>query len=79
MPGDPAVAGSELLLAAQPVISVPTIALDGAGDGVSLIGGSEQHQRFFSGPYQRRVIPVSGHNLPQESPQEFADAIRELL
>ncbi|AMO99129.1 alpha/beta hydrolase fold family protein [Collimonas arenae] len=79
VPGDPAVADSELLLAAQPVISVPTIALDGAGDGVSLIGGSEQHQRFFSGPYQRRVIPISGHNLPQESPQEFADAIRALL
>ncbi|WP_211440736.1 alpha/beta fold hydrolase [Collimonas humicola] len=78
-PGDPAVEGTELLLAAQPRIGVPAIALDGGGDGVSLSGGSEQHARFFSGPYQRRVIPVAGHNLPQEAPADFAAAILALI
>jgi pimeloyl-ACP methyl ester carboxylesterase len=77
-PGDPAVESTELLLAAQPRIGVPTIALDGGGDGVSLSGGSEQHARFFSGPHQRRVIPVAGHNLPQEAPHDFAAAILAL-
>ncbi|WP_211472937.1 alpha/beta fold hydrolase [Collimonas humicola] len=78
-PGDPAVEGTELLLAAQPRIGAPTIALDGGGDGVSLSGGSEQHARFFSGPYQRRVIPIAGHNLPQEAPADFAAAILALI
>jgi pimeloyl-ACP methyl ester carboxylesterase len=78
-PGDPACEDIESLLAAQPQISVPAIALDGGGDGVSPIGGSERHGRFFSGPYQRRVIPVAGHNLPQEAAQDFAGAILALL
>ncbi|AMP15442.1 alpha/beta fold hydrolase [Collimonas pratensis] len=78
-PGDPAVEPTELLLAAQPTIGVPAIALDGGGDGVSLSGGSEQHARFFSGPYQRRVIPLVGHNLPQEAPADFAAAILALI
>ena len=78
-PGDPAVESTELLLAAQPSIGVPAIALDGGGDGVSLSGGSEQHARFFSGPYQRRVIPLVGHNLPQEAPADFAAAILALI
>lgn len=78
-PGDPAVDPTELLLAAQPSIGVPAIALDGGGDGVSLSGGSEQHARFFSGPYQRRVIPLVGHNLPQEAPADFAAAILALI
>jgi pimeloyl-ACP methyl ester carboxylesterase len=77
-PGDPAYDDTESLLAAQPRISVPAIALDGGGDGVSPIGGSEGHGRFFSGPYQRRVIPVAGHNLPQEAAQDFAGAILAL-
>ncbi|SDY30725.1 Pimeloyl-ACP methyl ester carboxylesterase [Collimonas sp. OK242] len=77
-PGDPALEATELLLAAQPPISVPTVVLDGAGDGVSLKGGSEQHEKFFTGPYQRRVIPVAGHNLPQEAAQDFAAAILDV-
>lgn len=77
--GDPAVESTELLLAAQPKIAVPAIVLDGGGDGVSLSGGSERHAHFFSGPYQRRVIPVVGHNLPQEAPGDFAAAILALI
>lgn len=73
--GDPAVKKTEQLLTAQPHINVPTIALDGGGDGVMPLGGSESHSRFFSAAYERRVIPLAGHNLPQEAPNEFAEAI----
>jgi pimeloyl-ACP methyl ester carboxylesterase len=78
-PGDPAVESIEQRLAAQPKISVPTIVLHGEASGVGPPGQSERHARFFSGPYQRRVIPVAGHYLPAEAPREFAGALLELL
>ena len=77
--GDPALDGWERALAAQPTIGVPTIAIDGAGDGVMALGGSAHHQRHFTGPYAHRVLPVVGHNLPQEAPEAFASAVLELL
>jgi pimeloyl-ACP methyl ester carboxylesterase len=79
VPGDPAVEETERLLTAQPKIAVPTIALDGGADGVAASGGSEQHQRFFTGTYEHRVLPNVGHNLPQEAPQEFAKAVLSVL
>jgi pimeloyl-ACP methyl ester carboxylesterase len=78
-PGDPAVEPIEQLLAAQAKISVPTIVLHGAASGVGPPGQSERHARFFTGPYQRRVIPVAGHYLPAEAPRQFADAVLELI
>jgi pimeloyl-ACP methyl ester carboxylesterase len=42
-------------------------------------GGSPQHQRFFTGRYERRVLPRIGHNVPQEAPAEFARAVLALL
>lgn len=33
---------------------------------------------MFTARYERRVIPIAGHNLPQEVPQEFAAAILNL-
>jgi pimeloyl-ACP methyl ester carboxylesterase len=77
--GDPAVEETERRLATQPRISVPTVALDGGGDGVIPSGASEQHERFFSGRYDRKVIPRVGHNLPQEAPQEFAAAVLSVV
>jgi pimeloyl-ACP methyl ester carboxylesterase len=79
VPGDPAVEETEHRLTALPRISVPTIALDGGGDGVMPAGGSERHSRFFTSKYERRIIPSVGHNLPQEAPEEFAEAILSLL
>jgi pimeloyl-ACP methyl ester carboxylesterase len=73
--GDPRVEDTERRLAAQPRIAVPSIALDGGADGVMPQGGSEKHDRFFTGRYERRVIPGVGHNLPQEAPKEFAEAV----
>ena len=78
VPGDPDVEDTERKLTAQPRIGVPTIALDGSGDGVMSLGGSERHARLFTGKYERRVIPLVGHNLPQEAPREFAAAVLAL-
>jgi len=77
--GDPAVEETEQRLTKQPKISVPTIVLDGNADGVAPIGGSEHHDRFFTGRYERRVIPGVGHNLPQEAPRDFAEAVLSLI
>ena len=35
--------------------------------------------RYFTGPYERRVIPVVGHDVPQEAPMETAKAALDLL
>jgi len=79
VPGDPAVEDTERELTAQPRIAVPTIAIDGGGDGVRSADGSARHARFFTGKYERRVIPEVGHNIPQEAPAEFAAAVTSLL
>jgi hypothetical protein len=39
------------------------------------LGASGQDARQFTGRYERRDIPLVGHNLPQEAPREFAEAI----
>jgi pimeloyl-ACP methyl ester carboxylesterase len=77
-PGDPALEGIEQQLAAKPPISVPAITLHGTGDGVGPHQGSADHARHFTGPYQRRLIPRVGHNVPQEAPRETAEAVMEL-
>ncbi len=77
-PGDLSLEAIEDRLAAQPPITVPTIVLHGACDGISLPGSSEGHARFFTGPYQRRVVPVAGHFLPQEAPGAVIEALSEL-
>jgi pimeloyl-ACP methyl ester carboxylesterase len=76
--GDPAFEHIEAELAKQPVITVPTIVLHGESDGVSPPRSSERHDRLFTGPYQRRVVPVAGHFLPRESPEALIEAVREL-
>jgi pimeloyl-ACP methyl ester carboxylesterase len=76
--GDPAYDDIERRLAAQPTITVPTISLHGEGDGVHPVGESIPHKARFGGAYERRAIPVVGHNVPQEAPAEFADAVLKL-
>src|SRR5499427_6891993 len=77
--GDPSLEAIERRLAAKPHISVPTIVLHGDGSGLSPSESSLKHAEFFSGHYQRRVIPRVGHNLLQEAPKSFADAVLELV
>ncbi|MBX3655130.1 MAG: alpha/beta hydrolase [Ramlibacter sp.] len=79
VPGDPALAGIEARLAAQPVISVPCITFDGADDGVRPPADARAHAHRFSGPRSHRIVPGAGHNLPQEAPQVFAEAVLELV
>jgi pimeloyl-ACP methyl ester carboxylesterase len=73
--GDPAYAGIEQRLAAQPDIDVPTIVLEGADDGVDPPIEDDRAATHFTGPYDRRIIAGAGHNLPQEAPEQFADAV----
>jgi pimeloyl-ACP methyl ester carboxylesterase len=76
--GDPAYDEIERRLAAKPPITVPAITLHGEGNGVSPPAASAGHARFFTGPYQRRVVPRAGHNLPAEAPKEVAAAALEV-
>jgi pimeloyl-ACP methyl ester carboxylesterase len=76
--GDPSFAAIERQLAGQPRISLPTIVLHGDGDGVHPSRLSEGQEMLFSGPYERRVIPVAGHLFPREAPDAVIAAIRDL-
>jgi len=78
-PGDPALEAIEQRLAARPPITVPSIVLQGEGDGVATATRADTQAHLFTGPYQRRLIPRIGHDVPQEAPQETAAAVLELL
>jgi hypothetical protein len=54
----------------------PTIVLQGEGNGVIIATQADTQLRFFTGRYQRWLIPVVGHNLPQEAPKETAAVSR---
>lgn len=77
--GDPNLEAIEQRLAAKPRIPVPTIVLHGDGSGLSRPESSLAQAPFFTGPYQHRVIPTAGHNLPQEVPESVTDAVLEVI
>jgi len=65
----------EKRLAQSPAIAVPTITLEGDANGAPHPEPSSYAQKF-SGKYEHRTITGGiGHNLPQEAPQAFAQAI----
>jgi len=65
----------EKRLAAAPAIAVPTITLEGDANGAPH-PDSSAYAKKFTGPYTHRVITGGiGHNLPQEAPQAFAQAV----
>jgi pimeloyl-ACP methyl ester carboxylesterase len=68
----------ERSLADAPMIGVPTIMLQGADDGDNLPVTSEGKEKYFTGGYERRLLPDVGHFVPREAPQAFADAIVEM-
>jgi len=76
--GDPAMQALEDSLATQPAVTVPTVVLDGDGDGVMPIGSIGAGRASFTGPCEHHIIPRVGHNLPQEAPEQFANAILSL-
>ena len=77
--GDPAYAHIEKRLSAQPAICVPTITFDGVDDGVRGPSSPAKHGHHFTGVRSHRVIPGVGHNMPQEVPAIFAQAVLELI
>jgi len=77
--GDPAYAEIERRLAELPAIVVPTVTLDGEDDGVRPPAPAEVHARRFAGPHAHRLVPRAGHNLPQEAPGAFCEAVLGLL
>ena len=78
-PGDPALAGIEQRLAAQPRIAVPTINLHGGNDGVGPAPPADGNIKFFTGAYERRLLPSVGHNVPQEAPSATVAALHDLM
>jgi pimeloyl-ACP methyl ester carboxylesterase len=68
----------EKRLAAGPVISVPTITLEGDANGAPHVP-PEAYRSKFSGKYEHRLITGGvGHNLPQEAPKAFAQAVADV-
>jgi pimeloyl-ACP methyl ester carboxylesterase len=76
--GEPKYDDLEKRLAEAPVISVPTITLEGDANGAPHPDPSS-YARKFSGKYAHRLITGRiGHNLPQEAPHAFAEAVLEV-
>ena len=72
-PGDPAYASIEAALAAQPPIMVPAITIDGDADGVN--PGTAHQARHVLWAARASHLQGAGHNLPQERPEEWAQAV----
>jgi pimeloyl-ACP methyl ester carboxylesterase len=73
--GEPQYDGLEQRLAGAPDIAVPTITLEGDANGAPHPDVSAYAHKF-SGMHEHRVIEGGvGHNLPQEAPQAFAQAV----
>jgi pimeloyl-ACP methyl ester carboxylesterase len=76
--GEPELDGLERRLAEAPVITVPTITLEGDANGAPH-PDSSAYAGKFSGKYLHRVVKGGiGHNLPQEAPQAFTEAVIEV-
>lgn len=76
---DPKFEDMEQALLKQPTIKAPTIVLDADADGVEPFAGTGRDAAYFAGGYERRIAKGIGHNVPQESPVEFANAIRTFV
>ena len=73
--GEPKYDALEKRLAQAPVIGVPTITMEGDANGAPHLP-ADAYAKKFSGPYEYRLITGGiGHNLPQEAPQAFAQAV----
>ncbi|UXN67720.1 alpha/beta hydrolase (plasmid) [Phyllobacterium sp. A18/5-2] len=73
--GEPKYDELEKRLAGFPAITVPTITMEGDANGAPH-PDPEAYAKKFSGKYEHRLITGGiGHNLPQEAPQDFAQAV----
>lgn len=71
--GDPELQALEDRLAGRPPITVPAVTLDGMVDPLKP-GGTADHASLFAGSHEHRSV-ATGHNLPQEAPGAFAEAV----
>ncbi|TFV98165.1 alpha/beta fold hydrolase [Leifsonia flava] len=76
--GDPRYDDIEGRIARMPQISVPTVSLDSGADGVAGDDDSRIDLPHFTGSFDRILLPGIGHNVPQEAPDAFADAVLRL-
>lgn len=74
--GEPKYDDLERRIQARPQISVPTVTISSDFDGAAADGRAYADR--FTGWYTHRVLPGIGHNVPQEAPQAFADAILDV-
>jgi pimeloyl-ACP methyl ester carboxylesterase len=76
--GEPQYDDLEARLAGLPAIAVPTITLEGDANGAPHPDPSAYVGKF-TGRYEHRSVSGGvGHNLPQEAPQAFAQAIADI-
>jgi pimeloyl-ACP methyl ester carboxylesterase len=76
--GEPRFDEVERKLAAFPTIGVPTITLEGDANGAPH-PDPKAYANKFTGKYRHRLITGGiGHNLPQEAPQAFAQAVLDV-
>ena len=74
--GEPQYDKFEKQLAQLPTIAVPTITLEGDANGAPHPADPAAYRQKFTGKYANRIITGGiGHNLPQEAPQAFAQAV----
>jgi pimeloyl-ACP methyl ester carboxylesterase len=74
--GNPDLQGLENQLAGKPLITVPALTIDGVNDPLKP-GGTAHHASLFAARHEHRVL-AAGHNVPQEKPEQFADAILQV-
>ncbi|SPO05382.1 uncharacterized protein DNG_08069 [Cephalotrichum gorgonifer] len=77
-PGDPDYADIEMELRKQPAIRVPAVTLDGLMDGNFPATDGSPSAGNFKRTRIHHQIEGAGHNLPQEKPQAFIDAVIEV-
>jgi pimeloyl-ACP methyl ester carboxylesterase len=75
--GEPAYEDLERRLAEAPVITVPAITLEGDANGAPHPDPGSYAGKFTGKYTHRRIAGGVGHNLPQEAPQAFAEAVVE--
>ncbi len=76
--GEPKYDDLENRLAQSPVIAVPTITMEGDANGAPHPDPAA-YAKKFSGKYEHRTITGGiGHNLPQEAPHAFAQAVVDI-
>jgi len=73
-PSEAEYASIERELQRAPAIGVPTITIDGQYDPFTPAGNGAAYRDHFTGKYEHRVFAV-GHNVPQEAPRDFAQAV----